>query len=266
MAHRMRFIVMLLGLALTFTARLATAATDAALAQTAEFSGTYQGIMANLPTALVLEQQGSALTGTMQPQNESPYTISGTVSGRMARGEMVYTRNGATFGFEARLNDSGLTWTTTLFGVPLPQTATDFQREGELAETKPHPSVPGGDRSREPADWARDQRLVGSWSYSESYTSGDFSVASEQFVAFEADGTYSLSRGGLAGGGSAGSFDTGSGGEISSGQWRTQDQILYIMEAGTTRWEPYGRYGLTDDQTTLMVTFPDGEKKIWERR
>lgn len=193
MVHRMRFIVILLGLTLTFTARLTTtAATDAAFAQATEFSGTYQGVMANLPTALVLEQQGSVLTGTMQAQNESPYTISGTVSGRVARGELVYTRDGATFGFEARLNDSGLTWTTTLFGVPLPQTATDFQREGELTETKPHHSVSGGDRSREPAGRARDQQLVGRWSHSESYTSGDFSVASEQFVEFRAEGTFSF--------------------------------------------------------------------------
>lgn len=238
----------------------------AASSQAAGFSGTYQGVMANLPTALVLEQKGSVLTGTMQSHNESPYTISGTASGNVARGEIVYARDSATFGFEARLKDTGLTWTTVLFGIPLPGTATDFQRKGKTAGAKPGGSVSGSRRSREPTGQARDQRLVGSWSHGESYTSGDFSVASEQFVEFQADGTYAFSRGGLAGGGSAGSFDAGTGGEISRGQWRTQDHILYVMETGAVGWQPYGKYGVTDDQTTMMVTFSNGEKELWERR
>ncbi|HEY8509508.1 MAG TPA: hypothetical protein VIL32_14180, partial [Steroidobacteraceae bacterium] len=106
--------------------------------------------------------------------------------------------------------------------------------------------------------------LVGSWVRRESYTSGDFSMVNERRVTLFPDGTFSFGPGRVVGGGDAGTFDTGSGGESGSGgHWRTSGQILYAKEQGGMGWEPYARYYVEGNK--LLLTFANGERELWHR-
>jgi hypothetical protein len=58
--------------------------------------------------------------------------------------------------------------------------------------------------------------------------------------------------------------DTGNSGNVSRGQWRTEGGVVYIMEGGSTQWEPYARYYV--EGGSMMFTFGDGSKKLWSRR
>jgi hypothetical protein len=99
-----------------------------------------------------------------------------------------------------------------------------------------------------------DQRFIGRWAHGEAHASADFSAASERFVQFLADGTYSFISGRTAGG------------ETARGYWRAADKVLYVTEGSPDGWIAYGRYGFTDDGSAMMLTFDNGEQELWQRR
>jgi hypothetical protein len=108
----------------------------------------------------------------------------------------------------------------------------------------------------------RDPMLVGSWRYSKSYVSGDFSMVTEKYMEVRPDGAYSYGNGKVAGGGNSGSFGSG-GDDVITGKWRTENGIIYIDEGGYGNWVPYSGYYVEGNR--LMLKFNDGSKEIWER-
>ncbi|MEJ2196513.1 MAG: hypothetical protein P8X73_16890 [Ignavibacteriaceae bacterium] len=112
-------------------------------------------------------------------------------------------------------------------------------------------------------NYQRDPMLVGAWRYSKSYVSGDFSMVTERYMEVRADGTYSYSDGKVAGGGNSGSFNSGNGGDVITGKWRTENGIIYIDENGYGNWVPYSGYYVEGNR--LMLKFSDNSKEIWER-
>lgn len=112
-------------------------------------------------------------------------------------------------------------------------------------------------------NYQRDPALVGLWRYSESYTSGDFSMVTQRFLEVRPDGTYSYGKGQVAGGGNSGSFDSGRGGDVITGKWRTENGMIYIDEGGYGNWVPYSGYYV--EGNSLMLKFNNGAKEIWER-
>lgn len=108
-----------------------------------------------------------------------------------------------------------------------------------------------------------DPALVGSWRYSKSYVSGDFSMVTEKYMEVRPDGTYSYGNGKVAGGGNSGSFDSNRG-DIITGKWGTENGIIYIDEGGYGNWIPYSGYYVQGN--SLMLKFNDGSKEIWKRQ
>lgn len=113
-------------------------------------------------------------------------------------------------------------------------------------------------------NYQRDPALVGLWHYSDSYTSGDFSMVSEKYMEVRRDGTYSYGNGRIAGGGNSGTFDSGGGGDVINGKWRTENGMIYIDEGGYGNWIPYAGYYVEGNK--LLIKFSNGSREIWSRR
>lgn len=220
--------------------------------QAAGFSGKYQGVISNEPMQLVLQQTGSTLTGAMTSHNGDHYEITGTVNGNVAACEGLYNKDGSSWSFLFTITSAGLVWTPTLLGMPVVNAATTFQREGAAKSGS--------------ATGKLDQRFIGSWVNTNSYVSGDFSAASEQYVQFHPNGTFVHSSGRVVGGGNNGSFDSGASANTTRGRWQAQDRILYYLADGSNGWEAYGRYSFTEDGRTMMFVFGNGNKELWERQ
>jgi hypothetical protein len=117
------------------------------------------------------------------------------------------------------------------------------------------PSVPGG---------AGDMRVVGTWVGQTLITSGNASMASEEFLVFRADGSYAYGRGRAVASGSTWSAE-GGGGPIERGRWRAANSVLYLLQQDG-QWRRIGRYGMTEDGRTMRITYDRGGRKLWTRQ
>ncbi len=115
----------------------------------------------------------------------------------------------------------------------------------------PAPAPPAVDES------IRDARLIGTWTFSESYVSGSYSFATEWRLTLLADGTL-RQVGRTVGGGPDVSGDSGEG-EVATGRWRTRDGRL-DLDAGAG-FAPHARYVCDGDR--VMFTLPNGDKQVW---
>ena len=109
-----------------------------------------------------------------------------------------------------------------------------------------------------------DPALVGHRRKTDSYTSGDFSAASETNIHLLADGTYRYGASKLYGGGDAGTFGSERGGGGEQGRWRTANRILYVFDPGSGQWSAYARYYV--EGNSALLTYGDGKREAWERR
>lgn len=105
-----------------------------------------------------------------------------------------------------------------------------------------------------------DPNLCGSWSRTESMSSGDFSMATRHFLVVRPDGTYTLGTGDMVGGGSMGSLAS-RGNDSVSGRWKAEGGIVHVQEYGA--WQPFARYYV--EAGKLMFTFGDGSREVWYR-
>jgi hypothetical protein len=105
-----------------------------------------------------------------------------------------------------------------------------------------------------------DTRLVGSWQYSQSYTSGDFSMVTIYNFSLLPDGHFLYGSGGTQGGGNAGSL--GSQGQVTNrGRWRPENNVLLLDEGAG--WQPYARFVV--DAQQMMLIFGDDSRQLWQR-
>jgi hypothetical protein len=109
-----------------------------------------------------------------------------------------------------------------------------------------------------------DPALVGHWAKSESYTSGDFSAASEANIVLLPDGTYRFGPSKLYGGGDAGTFGSESAGGGEQGRWSSANRILYVLDPESGQWSAYARYYVEGNRA--LLTYGDGKREVWERR
>ena len=98
----------------------------------------------------------------------------------------------------------------------------------------------------------------------ESYTSGDFSAASEANIVLLPDGTYRFGASKLYGGGDAGTFGSESAGGGEQGRWRSANRILYVLDQSSGQWSAYARYYVEGNRA--LLTYGDGKREVWERR
>lgn len=228
-----------------------TAATPGTDPLAGEFSGNFQGT----PTKMTLVRQGEQVNGTMVGGGAT-YQITARGTGNSARGTV--TGPDIQGSLNCDLVGDGNRVTVTVHGFN-PQTGQPvalpvvFTRGQAAVAGTPSPA----------ADGERDPALVGRWRYTETHSSGTFTMASDTWMTLAADGQYRYGDTKMAGGGDAGSFEGGGGG-AETGQWKTANRRIYVKSAGDAAWTDYASYYVEGD--SLMFTFSNGKKQIWYRR
>ena len=91
-------------------------------------------------------------------------------------------------------------------------------------------------------------------------SSGDAPMATEQFLVFHADGTYAYGTGRGVAGGSGWFYEGGAAARRSA----VAGGIHYISTQ-VDQWKRVGKYGMTEDGQTMMISNDRGGKKIWNR-
>jgi len=245
-------------LALAYIFSVAISLTD--LAQgSSDWTGTYEGYLNGSRTTLTLDDQGGAFTAQIVDDTGYTYNLKGTIQGDNATGELHDPAAGGTIALEAaRQADS--------INMKLYQTFLEMRvSEIDITYTRAAGDSTGATTTAAntaPAPAADlDARLVGTWRYTSTYVSGDFSVASDYTMIVNADGTYQYGDARIAGGGSSGTFDSGSGGDVTTGRVMTQNKQLFVDEG--YGWQFYANYMC--DGAILLLTFQNGNKQIWER-
>lgn len=135
----------------------------------------------------------------------------------------------------------------------------EFTREAPAAATGGSTSAGGATST---SNVERDPAILGVWRQTRSYTSGEFTMASDTFMTFRADGTFRHGDTNMAGGNSGSSVES-RGGEAVEGQWKTQNRQLYARTDASQPWELAARYYVEGNK--LLATLPSGEKELWTR-
>ncbi len=229
-----------------------------ALSEEARWAGRYEGYLEQSRTTLTIEEEAGRISGKIVDDTGYTYLIEAGITGAEARGQLQDPAAGGTMELEARLDGDAMQMNLyrNLFGLRMAEIQIAYQRAGEGGEIAPAaPAATGA----VPVDL--DARLVGTWRYSTSYVSGDFSVASEYTLIARADGTYLYGDGRVAGGGNAGSFDSGGGAGYTAGQWKTANRQIFLNEG--YGWQYYANYAC--DGARMMLTFQNGNKQVWQR-
>lgn len=228
--------------------------------------GTYLGSIEGTPATLTLRQDGSALSGAIDAGGYG-YTLDGTAGGGSAQGTLTDPQAGSTMPFELAAQGDALTL-SIMVADPYGQVQRvpfSFQRGGAApAGPAPGPSPPAPPAE---ANVQRDPALVGLWTYSDTYVSGDFSGTTRLSLQVNPDGTYLYGNGSVSIGGenALGSYGGRSdGGDVTRGQWRTEGNVIHILEAGAAQWTPYARYYVEGNR--MMFTLSNGSRQSWYRR
>lgn len=222
-----------------------------------QWGGSYSGQIAGTATTVKLTQQGNNLNGQVNAGGYM-YQLKGTVSAQQAQGQLLDPQTQGSLPFTAGLQGGQLTLNIQSPGGGPSQSAV-FTKGG-AAPSGASPAPPGQSQQQQQA-YERDSRLVGNWNYTDSYTSGDYSFATQWKLIINGDGSYIHGDGRVIGGGPGISGDSGSGGDVTRGQWRTQNGIIYVNTGAG--WEAYCRY--TTDGSSLLMQFGDGSKQLWKR-
>ena len=241
---------------------------------TSEFPGTYIFEWPDGRSVAEIHLDGSALTVTLEISGGYIFQLAGTSEGKTAHGTIVGKSGNGDFGtFEATIDGDELQITL------VPRAETDEEASEPLhlvfsraptvdssAQATQDATVPEQASSSVPEGTGGDDRLVGTWVYQSLITSGSDSYASEQFLIFRDDGSYSYGRGSTVAGGSGWSYNgENEEGETERGYWRAEEGILYLRDSNG-QWNRIGKFGMTEDGTTMRITYDSGGRKLWSRR
>jgi hypothetical protein len=229
-------------------------------------AGAWYGQVDGQPGHMELSVQGGQLSGRLQSAGYN-YTLRGTASGQAARGQMLdQAGNSLDFELVSQGGELQLHLKVVNSQTGVPQRLTlNFSRnrpgtragawDGGQPQASPQGQASAGNEERDPA-------LVGSWSRTDSISSGSASMSTQYFLQINPDGSYVYSIGRSAGGGAGWGMDSGPGESI-PGQWKTSQRVVYIQERGVGQWIPYARYYVEGNR--LMFTFDNGNREIWYR-
>jgi hypothetical protein len=237
------------------------------------FSGRYS----NADNTIEIMEQSGRLMGTIH-EGASSLPFTAAVTGNTARGDLKNPLDGQLLGtINLTLDGDRLSIDMSLRN-PETGEAVDAPR-AVLTRSRPAPSDvqassirgtaaggPAGDtRSQSPApDVSKnDPRVVGRWRYTWTAASGGASMAVDEWLYIEADGTCRDGPRKSAGG----DANTGFQGSDEAGplcHWRTENKQLYSKLASATDWNVIGRYTLHENK--MMITYPNGNKRIYYRQ
>lgn len=224
-----------------------------------DLTGTYalqtqQGLM-----VVRIEVTGGRLAGTLDVPGSSTIALRGNALGRYARGTISSPVD--TGEFEALVEGDTLALKLSQKAQTVP---LRLQRVDTSTAAAPPAKVPAPSPDPPVQTGTGDMRLVGTWVGQTLITSGEASMASEEFLVFRADGSYAYGKGRAVAGGSGWSYE-GGGGVTERGRWRAEDGVYYIL-GQNGQWKRVGRYGMTDDGQTLRIIYDAGGRKLWSRR
>ena len=213
------------------------------------FTGTFHATFDGKRAVMNLTRAGDRVTG-----NIDDVSVDGIISDVTARGSVVESASGALVKYElVATNDSiemRLSVTNPQTGEPVAVPPVVFTRRTaeQLAAEKA-------------AEKERDGRLVGHWRHTYTRVSGGISIAIDYWLWLEPDGTCTRFSN-MAGGGVDIGFEGA--GDRTVGRWKTADKALYT--SGSPDGEPrfLGRYQVSDG--TMLLTYNNGDKEIWERQ
>lgn len=242
---------------------LASLAHAQAPAPPGELPGTYAVETPRGNIVVRLDVVGGRVTGTLDVTGSRPLTLSGTALGRYARGTM--SAGGDTGEFEALVEGDTLNMRVSQGTESLPLTLQRVNASAAAPSPGPGPPPsPPPDAGPPAPGQGGDPRMVGTWVGQTLITSGSASMASEEFLVFRADGSYSYGKGRSVAGGSGWSYE-GGGGPTENGRWRAEDSVFYVLQPDG-QWGRVGRYGMTDDGQTMRIIYDKGGRKLWSRR
>jgi hypothetical protein len=207
-----------------------------------------------------IDVKGTILSGSIDLNGKPMLYLDGAVNGTYSRGT-VSSKDGKGQ-YEAQVQGDALQLLITQQAGPNQRAASlpmQFRRAGAATAAKPPATAGAVDAS------VGDQRLIGHWTSQEILGGGGAALASEEHLVFRADGNYAYGKGRTAGGGADWSYDGGSGGEVERGRWRAEKGVLYVL-VQNGQWARVGAYGMTDDGSTMRITYDGGGKKLWSRQ
>lgn len=223
--------------------------------QAQTLTGTYQGTIEGTPATLTLQQEGGDLWGQINA-NEYLYYLSGKANGNSSQGTLTDSQTQGVMNYEGSLVGNHFSLSISTGG------GSPFVIQFNKGNTPAEPSDGTINSKEETTSYAQlDQRIVGNWLYTDSYSSGEFSFASQYRMIVNSDGTYLYGDGKVAGGGAGVSGTSGGGSGMSPGKWKTENGIIYINEG--YGWQAYAKYYV--ESASMMLTFGDGSKQVWKR-
>jgi hypothetical protein len=231
-------------------------------------AGTWQSDFPGGSMTLRLQVRGNVVSGVIESGGRLIANLSGTAQGDNARGAASSPEGQGSF--EIQVRQDAMSLVLEQEAGPQQQAARlplAFRRLS-MAPSQSASSgagIPSRNTMADASDAGGDPRLVGRWSSQEVIVSSGASLASEQLLAFGADGTVVSARGRAAGGAAGWSFDGGAGGGAERGRWRARDGSLFI-ERSNGQWARIGRYGMTDDGRILRIIDDSGGRTLWSRR
>lgn len=228
------------------------------------WAGTYQGNINGTASVLTVEQSASGIGGKINAAGYL-YQFEGNVSGNQSQGILTDPQTGARMDYTAALTGQKIDF--RMIAKDMYGNASNI----DLSFTK------GGNQTANPQSMSsqnqvsaedHDQRIIGVWRHTETMISGNFSSVSQVFMRINPNGTYSYGNGRVMAGGENdyGSVhgDTGQSDDVTTGKWKTQNGVIYVMEDGSGQWYPYSGYYI--EGGTLMLKFNDGSKQLWYRQ
>lgn len=221
-----------------------------------EWTGAYNGNINGAPATLTLRQKDNQVEGQINAGGYL-YNLSGNINGQQSQGQLTDPQTQGIMTYQGQLQGNNLT-------LYLNANGSQFQIQFARGASAPAGVSSGGLHNTGQGAAVHptqvDQQIVGNWLYTDSYTSGEFSFASQYRLIINPDGTYLYGDGKVAGGGPGVSGSSGGGG-MTPGKWKTEGNIIYIDEG--YGWQPYARYYV--EGASMMFTFGDGKRQVWNR-
>jgi hypothetical protein len=227
-----------------------------------EWKGEFIGSMLGINATMVGTLSGAQWTGTIDASGY-PIQLQGTVIDMQCNGTMSDQKTQETIPFTAKYAGNQITisirdinpLTDQMENMEFVFTRTSGSVSPEYSGLSHVTVVDGVDASK------LDRALIGLWRYTDTYVSGEYSFATDYFIQFNANGAVYLTDGRTAGGGMTSSLDTGAG-DIHEGIWKTENKTLWTSD-GKGEWHPYAKYYV--DGRSMMLTYNNGKKQVWER-
>lgn len=226
-------------------------------ASAAPFAGTFKVTVDGETSTLTIEQSGAELRGRIDN-----IPLRGKTDGEAAQIELLNPDTGAV----------GATGQLTLRGNEIVAVLTmNRPQTGQPVQLPPLTFTPIAASSSAPAspapaatanDEQHDQRVVGRWLYTWTAASNGFTAAVDTFFVLKSDGTYEYGDGKAAAGGPDSSFVSDRG-NVTTGQWRTENKILFLKQDGG-EWTRVAKYLI--DNSNMMLIYNNGSKKVWSRQ